>query len=264
MDDEPDFRSASEPQLEIFLGVVARHLIHNGKAAAAAVVTLGSPTLEWREAWNDEMERTYDHYTLRFEIEEEFYRQIYPNLYTIERDIDKAARPYREAYPCSELHEMKIVPRLVQDTQWRDKASKLLFGKGVTNQGRVRSDNVAPYKYRGLLFRSKAEINLFEALIGYQIPVAPLPAFVKGGDQPRRVEPDFAILSDGLLFIIEVDGKEFHKESPVEAQERLRMLDREGAHILRVAAGECATPEMARRVVSNLINEMRKYKQSKG
>jgi hypothetical protein len=86
MDEEPYFPSVSESQLETFLGALARHLIHTGNATAAAVVTLGSPTLESRERYDHYDDHLYDHHTLKFAIEEEFFHQIFSDLNQIEED----------------------------------------------------------------------------------------------------------------------------------------------------------------------------------
>ena len=39
-----------------------------------------------------------------------------------------------------------------------------LSGEGITNQGRVRSDNIAARVHDGLLFRSRPEVLFYEAL----------------------------------------------------------------------------------------------------
>lgn len=72
-----------------------------------------------------------------------------------------------------------------------------LRGEGITNQGRVRSDNIAARAFDGLLFRSQPEINLYGALKAAGVSFAPLPVFVRGGHDYRRIEPDFIIVKDG-------------------------------------------------------------------
>ncbi|SDO46321.1 hypothetical protein SAMN04489798_3014 [Pseudomonas arsenicoxydans] len=107
-------------------------------------------------------------------------------------------------------------------------------GEGVTNQGRVRSDNIASREHQGLLFRSKAEVTLFIALTRAQLPVAPLPVFVRIGKFYNRLEPDFVVIYKGLTFIIEVDGDTYHRESPAEADKRLVPLTWEGVEVRRI------------------------------
>lgn len=92
------------------------------------------------------------------------------------------------------------------DSTWRDGAKRWLAGAGISNQGRVRSDNIASREADGLLFRSVPEINLYKALKARGVSVAPLPVFVRGGKTYRRIEPDFVILKEGLVMVVEVDG----------------------------------------------------------
>jgi hypothetical protein len=123
-----------------------------------------------------------------------------------------------------------INPKDIHDPDWRSKAKSWLKGEGIHNQGRVRSDNPAPYSKDGLLFRSKAEINLYDALKNRGITFAPLPVFLRGGDDYRRIEPDFVIFQSGKIIVVEIDGPVFHAESPAEAHERTTMFYWEGAH----------------------------------
>ena len=45
---------------------------------------------------------------------------------------------------------VKIVTALDEDPKWRSKVNQHLRGEGITNQGRVRSDNIATRQYDGL------------------------------------------------------------------------------------------------------------------
>lgn len=85
-----------------------------------------------------------------------------------------------------------------------------MTGQGVTNQGRARSDNLAPRMWDGLLFRSQQEINLYRALKSQAVSFAPLPVFVRGGTTYQRVEPDFLVIKDSIVLIVEVDGDTIH------------------------------------------------------
>jgi hypothetical protein len=154
-----------------------------------------------------------------------------------------------------------IVPELPEDDRWREKAKSWVDGKGVSNQGRARSDNVAPLMCDGLLFRSPHEINLYRALRAVGVSFAPLPVFVRGGRTYRRIEPDFVILKDGIVMIVEVDGDTVHRESPQEAHDRVTMLLHEGAHVERVnATKECATAEQARACATKILSVIEKLK----
>jgi hypothetical protein len=133
-------------------------------------------------------------------------------------------------------------------------------GKVVSNQGRVRSDNVAPISCDGLLFRSNEEILLYKALKACGVSFAPLPVFIRGGNDYQRIEPDFVILKHGIVMIVELDGDTVHKETPAEAHARTKMLAYEGAHIERVKASECDTPEKAQLCVEHLLQVIEKLK----
>ncbi len=143
---------------------------------------------------------------------------------------------------------------------WRDKAKAWLAGSGVTNQGRVRSDNVAPRNCDGLLFRSQAEIHLYRAFKGLGVPVAPLPVFVQGGPEYHRLEPDFVLIRDGIVMVVEVDGDTVHLETPAEAHARTSVLAHAGAYIERVPASKCETPERARQCAEDLLEIMARHK----
>ena len=145
--------------------------------------------------------------------------------------VEKAFRRIRaimRRYPGVELRGFYITSEMPDDPDWRNKARRWLSGEGLSNQGRVRSDNVAPYQADGLLFRSQPEIHLYRALMGRKISFAPLPVFIRGGELRRRVEPDFVIFHRGEVLVVELDGKQFHHETPVEADERLTLLSYEG------------------------------------
>jgi len=111
----------------------------------------------------------------------------------------------------------------------------------------------------GLLFRSKPEIYLYQALKKLKVTIAPLPVFIKGGEGFRRLEPDFVLVLNGKMMVVEVDGEDFHHESPVEASERLEALRIEGAAIERVRSSACSTPEKARGCAEDLVKLLLKY-----
>ena len=117
----------------------------------------------------------------------------------------------------------------------------------------MRSDNVASLECDGLLFRSEEEIHLYRALKRVGVTFAPLPVFIRGGQQYSRLEPDFVIIKDGHVMVVEVDGDMNHKESPAEAHQRLQPLDHEGAKVERVRVADCETPEKAQKTVEKLL-----------
>lgn len=151
-----------------------------------------------------------------------------------------------------------IAPKAVNNPQWREQAASFLGGSGINNQGRVRSDNIASRQADGLLFRSEAEIHLYRAFKALGVTFAPLPVFLRGGPSYARLEPDFVVIKDGVVMVVEVDGDTHHRESPAEAHERLAPLDHEGAKIERVRAAECSSADAAKGCASRLLQVLEK------
>src|SRR5579863_1875377 len=158
------------------------------------------------------------------------------------------------------LEAIKIVPAVAASEDWREKAKAWAAGQVLTNQGRVRSGNVAAHVCDGLLFRSEAEIHLYRALKASGVTFAPLPVFVRGGAEYRRIEPDFIIVKDGMVLHVEVDGDTVHQETPVEAHARTTMLLHEGVPIERVKASECSSPALAEQCARRLLSVLAKHK----
>lgn len=92
------------------------------------------------------------------------------------------------------------------------------------------------------------------------VSFAPLPVFVRGGEDYKRIEPDFVIIKDGIVLIVEVDGDTVHHETPAEAHARTTMLVHEGAHVERVKASECNISALANACAAKLIRIVEKLK----
>ncbi|AMW27613.1 MULTISPECIES: hypothetical protein [Arthrospira] len=163
------------------------------------------------------------------------------------------------------VNGVTITPKLESKPEWRKDAWQWLFGESgkINNQGRVRSDNIASRKCDGLLFRSPPEINLYKALQTQEITFAPLPVFVRGGCNRKRIEPDFVIVREGVFMIVEVDGDTFHTESPAKAHERTEMLHGEGVYVERVQAKDCMTEEKAIACAEKILQRLKQIKRSR-
>lgn len=170
-----------------------------------------------------------------------------------ERGLCDAAVQFFRTFPNDRVDEVMIGPAATSHSDWRSAANEWLSGSGINNQGRVRSDNIASLEVDGLLFRSEPEINLYREFKRRGVTFAPLPVFVRGGSGYARLEPDFVLLKDGILLVVEVDGDTYHRESPADAHRRLVPLDHEGAKIERVTAKECDTPERAAQCAERLL-----------
>lgn len=175
---------------------------------------------------------------------------------TVKEIANDFFRPYSHHF----VEKVLFIPSSDYAGEWRTAANAWLSGKGINNQGRVRTDNIASLEVDGLLFRSEAEINLYRALKRKGVTFAPLPVFLRGGASYARLEPDFLLLKDARVMVVEVDGDTFHRESPAEAHQRLLPLYHEGAHIERVAAKDCETPEKAIACAEQLLSILEKMR----
>lgn len=177
--------------------------------------------------------------------------------------IGEVAAPLLEEVEQDSFDGVKFIAVGGPPEGWRTEMQAWLRGSGVTNQGRVRSDNLPPLDRDGLLFRSQPEINLYVALKANGLTFAPLPVFIRGGKSYRRIEPDFVVIKDGFVFQVEVDGDRYHDESPVAAQSRTAPMEYEGVKVRRFAASELETVEAAQNAVKRLLVWIEKEKSNR-
>lgn len=233
----------------------------DGAAREVAILTYSTPDLDetrW-DNWNGGT--TF--YTLQLHAPINLYSQIEQNKEDIEKTIENKIEVFFPKQSTDILEAISIIPATINDPQWRDKASAWLSGDKVTNQGRVRSDNVAPLTQDGLLFRSRPEINFYIALKSTGVSFAPLPVVIRGGDSYSRIEPDFFLIYMGIVMVVEIDGDTVHTETPAEAQARTRTLQHEGVHVERISASDCDTPKKAKIEAEKIIAAFKKLKESK-
>lgn len=252
--EEDEFSLDPEPLLATLVGLLASE----GLAREVAILAHAKAKI---------IQTNYDNwnggiylFTLYLQIPRWLYAQVKDHLPSIQEKILDTIRPLMQTYEHDAIEHVSISPILTADKDWRDKAKAWLAGSGVTNQGRVRSDNVAPRTCDGLLFRSQPEILLYKAFKAQGVSFAPLPVFVRGGEEYRRIEPDFVVLKDGIVMIVEVDGDTVHQETPAEAHTRTMMLMHEGAYVERVKASECETAELATACAKRLLQVISKLK----
>lgn len=237
--------------LEATLGTLARLFAAEGAAQEVAVLTYSTPEIveSHYDGWNGGT--TY--YGLILHAPLNLYPQIEAQKGKIESAIQKKFEVIANNAPNDILSSVTISPAIVEDPQWREKAAAWLTGAKVTNQGRVRSDNVAPLSVDGLIFRSQPEIHLYRAFKSMGISFAPLPVFIRGGTEYKRIEPDFVVVHAGLVMVVEVDGDTVHQETPAEAHARTTMLLHEGVHFERVKASECDSSLKAKATAERLL-----------
>ena len=246
---------------EPMLGTLARLFAADGAAKEVAILAYSKP--EMQETGYDSWNGGTTIYTLYLYVPIHLYPQIQEQIATIEQSIYNKTNLFLGDLPNDTLAKVKIVPSTVDDSNWRDKAVAWLNGEKINNQGRVRSDNVAPLTCDGLLFRSQPEILLYRALKAKGVSFAPLPVFIRGGENYSRIEPDFVVIYSGIMMFVEVDGDTVHHETPAEAQARLRTLQHEGVHVERISASECNTLEKAATCADKIISSICAIKSSR-
>ena len=254
---EQDFLS----QPKQFVGTLARLFAMDGAALEVAVLAHADAQFVQTDYdnWNG---GTYT-YCLYLTVPTVLYAQIYQQLEDVQTKIGDKLLPLWKSYTEDWFGGVQITPALDISDDWQEKAKAWLAGKHVTNQGRVRSENLASRSSDGLLFRSQPEIHLYKALKSLGVSFAPLPVFIRGGQHYRRIEPDFVILKDGIVMVVEVDGDTVHQETPTEAHNRTTMLVHEGAHVERVSASDCETLEKARQCAQRLVELLKKLKSNR-
>jgi len=253
-----EYRFPFEP--EDFLASVVEAMKVRGDARAIATLVEGNCNFH---LWDQDF--GVDSWNLSVNLPVPlFYAMTDTERNATEESIKEVASSFFNSKPGDHFASVTLTPRLEQaNTGWREDALRFVKGEGVTNQGRVRSDNIASKHHRGLLFRSKAEITLFEALTRAQLAVAPLPVFVRIGKSYNRLEPDFVVVHKGLTFVVEVDGDTYHRELPAEADKRLIPLTYEGVEVRRIRAAELNSDKEADAVVRDLIQFMSKRKEAR-
>jgi hypothetical protein len=258
MSEQDDPRTRMRSQVEGIVATLTELFAYDGAAKEVAVLAHATHDIEQTsyDNWNG---GTYG-FTLYMRLPIQLYTQIYGEREALQTSIREKATHLFTDNDC--LQAVSLLPIQTPDPKWRDRAKAWLAGTGVTNQGRVRSDNIAVRECDGLLFRSQPEINLYRALKALGVSFAPLPVFIRGGDSYRRIEPDFVIIKDGILIVVEVDGDTSHQESPAEAHDRTTILDYEGARIIRVSASRCETAALAAEYAHELVTVIERLKRS--
>lgn len=142
-------------------------------------------------------------------------------------------------------HKLGLVKFIPTIANVDAKESKGAITLPINNQGRVRSDNPAIIQMDGLYFRSQPEIHLYRALKTLGFVFAPLPVFLKGGKTYERYEPDFFIIKNGQMMIVEIDGQVIHSQRALYDRKRSMTFEREGVIVIRLKANDCFTEEGA-------------------
>jgi len=257
--DQPDFAKSADE----FCSKIVQLLMARGLTRAVGVLTFSRPSLEMPPDPGGSPDEGWT-WNLRLGLTIKIFTRLDESSRAeVEKQITDAAREVvRGANKQDGLYNVEIYLDSEPIDDWKTQALAWLRGEGINNQGRVYSANLPVRQVEGLFFRSKPEVNLFYALKKRGVVFAPLPVFLRGGEHPKRIEPDFFIISDGIAMIVEVDGDAFHHENPVEADERVRMMKHHGVQIERVRAEDCATADGADKCADAIVKAFESYRRS--
>lgn len=242
--------------LEALLASMTDVLKQRGAALEIAVLVNAKPNAFTSnyDNWNG---GTYG-YTLNLSVPPHVYGVLSEDdRRAAERVLLEVVNVYFRGRDNESMDAVLISPALAEavDASWRQSANDWLRGAGISNQGRVRSTNIASREYDGLLFRSDAEIRLYKALKAQGVTFAPLPVFLRGGKDYARLEPDFVVIKDGMIVVVEVDGDTHFRETAAEAQARLVPMEHEGVKVVRLTNDKIDTDEKAAKVARYLASE---------
>lgn len=138
---------------EPLLHALARLFASDGAATEVAILTYSLP--EIGEPHYDNWNGGTDYYTITLHVPFKLYAQIESRVEDLETRLTDRLSQFNDRESRDQISSIKLRPAVVDDPEWRAKAQAWLAGDGVNNQGRVRSDNVAPLSADGLLFRSR-------------------------------------------------------------------------------------------------------------
>jgi hypothetical protein len=247
--------------IDLLVQNVARLFAHEGNAKIVSILSYAKISAE--QTGYDNWDGGVDIYSVYLEIPQAIYQEINAELEAISKAIEEKLGTFMHRYAGTWIGGIAISPQLIESENWQRDARDWLAGKGISNQGRVRSNNIANRECDGLLFRSSPEINIYRALKSRGVAFAPLPVFLKGGREYSRIEPDFIVVKDGIILCLEIDGDTVHTETPAEANARTRILSNEGIIVERFQASRCDTPERAEELACEILGLLEKHKKNR-
>jgi len=252
-----------EKDLDAVLGAAAKLLMQRGHLLEASILATSDTKVRHQE--HDNWNGGQDVWSLLLGISADTYMAL-ENREQTQKNINAAIAIPMEAVSSSDFIDTQIITALEKDPEWRTRTLQHVSGETISNQGHAYSKNVAAREYDGLLFRSRPEIMFYNALKDSGAVFAPLSVVVCGstlGQKPRRIEPDFVIFKDGLVTVVEIDGDQFHTETPVKAEQRLKFLLDEGPGLVRLNANECDTSQKAKEAAGRVMFGIEKRLRSK-
>jgi hypothetical protein len=247
--------------INLLIQNIARIYANEGNAKYVSILAKSQASAE--QTGYDNWDGGIYEYTVHLDVPHQIYSEIVKEIDDIAAQIISKLDIFIHHYDKASIRKLFISPALIDIDNWQVNAINWLSGAGVTNQGRVRSNNIANREHDGLLFRSQAEIHFYDALKSAGVAFAPLPVFLRGGETYSRIEPDFIIVKDGITMCIEIDGDTVHSETPAEAYSRTRILTNEGVIVERFLASECSNPASAKLLAKRVLELIQKHKKNR-
>src|SRR5689334_2425928 len=110
-----------EQDLERILGALANLLASDGNTRAVSVIANGKATI--RETEHDNWDGGQSGYTITIEVPQQIYQQLDGRQNEIEETLSTRAREFSRLYTGQWIAGFVVTTELVQDPQWREKAS---------------------------------------------------------------------------------------------------------------------------------------------
>ncbi len=258
-------------ELDKFLATLARLFADKGASAEVAVLTLGRPTCEYLgehytgDPYKLEVPQSLDnHYEIMLEVPQSLYNQVADRKRAVEGSLRDESEQLMGRYP--DVSPPWLLHHAVRCPRTPSGATRLGVGFPArqcptraecvrTMLHRIRWTDFCSDQSRRFIFTAPSRPANFS--------FAPLPVFVRGGELRHRVEPDFVIFYRNQVLVLELDGKQFHPETPAEADARLALLKREGAYVEHISSAECDTAEKAETIAKQIFALLEKLAANK-
>ena len=138
--------------LTAIMGTAAKILVRQQCITAASILANARSNFQYLYAENHHdfgivVDTTY-YWRLDLSIPVDVYFSL-EDRKEIERSINSALSTATEPVSDTDSINCRIVTSLEEDPDWRHKTRQFISGEGITNQGRVRSDNIAARQHYG-------------------------------------------------------------------------------------------------------------------
>jgi hypothetical protein len=234
-------------EAEDYLGIAAQLLAEDGATQAVALILdITNFRLDWFSSWEQYRAVAEVETWLIDRFTEEVRESILWALREAARDEDFF------------IFSLDIRRPLPSPDGWRQRVTLDQQGPAVTNQVRLVPIGGAVYQADGLRFRSRAEMNVFDALKRAwtnhgPFSVVPNTLMALPG---HTWEVDFLVGHRGRVGVIEVDGPH-HKHKWASDRSRDRLLEDAGiAYIDRIDAEDTGDPSQVDQFVGRFLQKL--------